>query len=204
MSKYNHYAIELNKAFRSAATATTEALEALADAESKRTTRYYGEARYQEARDNLARIQRETWPEFVKARDRLTRDLEAEVAEDRVLDPSAVDFNALALLDSGIATATDLEAMAAMYEANPTMSRLIGQKAGTMAAKEQDTVTRQRLTQISYNATSRPAVLRSWDSLTGASRHYSEEIDANTTPEMISKLAANWERNDVQEVIANF
>lgn len=48
-----------------------------------------------------------------------------ELQRNNLADPSQVDPNAITLLNSGILTAADMKSMAAQFEANPTMRRLI-------------------------------------------------------------------------------
>ncbi len=205
-TKYNSYAQKLNAAFQKAAQETRAAMDEYQKAEKNRKIKYTGEGEYQKAKANLARVKREIIPEFQKTRDQLTRELESEVNNDRTLNPDALDANAVALLNSGIAKVSDLEAMAERFADNATMSRYIGGKAKELAASEKDPTTAQRLHVISYNADNAGtgAVLKTWRDITNASRYYSGEIHRDASYESIANMNDHWNDTNIQDALKNF
>lgn len=112
MSQYNSYARKLNEAFITAAAKYKEAYsdyQAAKEAKSKgvlpgRANASRGEvaatleADFQRAKATLDRVEKEVWPEFRATRDKLGRDLRAQVARDNRANPADVDAGGMALL----------------------------------------------------------------------------------------------------------
>lgn len=203
MTKYNSYAKKLNEAFQYAAEATADALAAYKTAEANRGTKYTGEGEYQRAADNLRKVQNEVWTTFQRTRAALTEQLKAEVAADRLLNPDSVDSNALFLLNSSVATAADIEALAERYADNVTMARLIGGRAKELAATTKDPSAAQRLNAVAHNAES-SKTLEAWDGIIGATRYYSGEIHGDMRPESIVGMNLRWNDGSVQNTLKDF
>ncbi|MCD8100878.1 MAG: hypothetical protein LUE06_09970 [Oscillospiraceae bacterium] len=204
MSKYSSYAIKLNRAFAEAAEKTNAALALYKQAEKNRGIKYRGEGDYQRAKDNLKNVQREAWPTFWGIRDQLTEQLKAEIAADNVLDPAAVDSNAVTLLNSGVATAADVAALAEKYSGNRTMLRLCGATAERLAADEKDPATLRQLNLIAHNARGDTTTLEAWNNLCGASRYYSSELHPDSDVASIVAMAERWNNDSVQAALSEF
>lgn len=74
------------------------------------------------------------WPDFNRKRAELRADLEKAIAADSIVDPAALDNNAVYLMDSGTMTAADYAAFAEKYSGNHTMLTLIAAHANAAAA----------------------------------------------------------------------
>ena len=69
-----------------------------------------------------------------RKRAELRADLEKAIAADSIVDPAALDNNAVYLMDSGTMTAADYAAFAEKYSGIPTMLKLIAAHANAAAA----------------------------------------------------------------------
>lgn len=136
MSQYNHFAKDLDTAFKEARekytaayNAVEQARKAMQDAGTDAMKKQIVTLQLQDAETNLRKEAVRIWAEFdAKAAD-LRRALEKEVQTSNLADPSAIDNNALELMKTGILTVDDYFGFADRYDKNPTMLKLIGHYA---------------------------------------------------------------------------
>ena len=114
MSKHNHFAKDLDAAFKAARQEYVEAWDKLQVAkDAKRMAegsdmeRQRAELKCQEAELSFKEAEARIWPEFNRRRAELRAALEHEVHSGTLASPDAVDPNGLELLKSGILSADD-------------------------------------------------------------------------------------------------
>ena len=114
MSKYNHFAKDLDAAFKAARQEYVEAwdkLQAARDAHrmagGSNMERQREELKYQEAELAFKEAEARIWPEFNRLRADLRAKLESEVRGGSLADPDAVDLKGMKLLESGTLSADD-------------------------------------------------------------------------------------------------
>lgn len=183
MSKYNKFAKELEAAFFearekyvAAANALKEAQAAKVDAYTWQKEKIIGENAERRARADLAltkaeidfnRVKHDVWHVFEKTASGLTAQLKDEVEKNNLVDPAAIDGESLELLKSGILTAADFENIAAKFENNVTMSRLVSKYAAEAAEHEQDNQqVRSKLMAIAQKTQNKDeAILHGWNQI---------------------------------------
>lgn len=216
MSKYNHYAVELDKAFKAARDEYKTMLNALEDARKQQDSarskrgpegeiaRAKAKAAYLEAVGAIKTGN--PWNAFFKRQDELEKALAEEIGLNRRADPDAVDPNALALLNAGFMSADDYFGFADKYSENPTMLRLIANYARD-AADGMDVKDRAALLTLAHQCKSGEGkVMQAWHALTDTARYCSgqrhgagEALRASYNAQM----GDWWERTAADEV-ANF
>lgn len=187
MSKYNHFAQDLQAAFikaRDEYIAAVDELEAAKKAKEEagrwRTERYAGEnaarkaradAEWLAAQQEFKAFNSRAWEELDAKRAELRAALKAEVDADTVFRPEDVDANAVKLMESGAMTTTDFYSFQKQFADNGTMTRLIAKYAKDYMDEMTDTgastlATRgalQRL--VDECANGGDQVMQSWDGL---------------------------------------
>ena len=146
MSKYNSYAKKLDAAFRVAQEAYAAEVAKLNAAQKARDAAFaWSPERAQGIAASLEQAERQAatialqaaQEAFIKAArqimddyrgsvESLKQELSQAVSAATLVDPAAVDANALALLNSGIMKAADYRHMLDQFTDNPTMRRMIG------------------------------------------------------------------------------
>ena len=150
MSKYSNFAKNLDAAFKTArdeyaaAYAKYEqAARAAMDAQHRAPDDTAISYELRKAKAEAARVEQKAafdevckrvWPDFNRKRAELRADLEKAIAADSIVDPAALDNNAVYLMDSGTMTAADYAAFAEKYSGNHTMLKLIAAHANAAAA----------------------------------------------------------------------
>lgn len=211
MSKYNHFAKDLDAAFKTArdayAAAYTryeQAERAAMDAQHRAPddTSYSYELR--KAKTEVERVEKKeifedvrkrVWPDFNRKRAELRADLEKALADDCIVDPSALDNNAVYLMDSGTMTAADYAAFAEKYSGNPTMLKLIAAHANTAAAtaEPQERAVLNRVYNDCKDGNS--ATLRAWNELSQVANRCSGQRyeGCKDSPAVIVEMGARWD-----------
>ena len=136
MSEFNHFAKELDAAFKAARdeyaaayNAVEQTRKAMQDAGQDALKRQIATLQLQETEKKMRQETERIWTEFdAKAAD-LRRALEKEVQTSTLADPSAIDSSAVELMKTGVLTVDDYFGFADRYDANPTMLKLIGHYA---------------------------------------------------------------------------
>jgi hypothetical protein len=217
MTKYNHYAKELDEAFKTARAeykkAYEEYIEAkkafeilpklLVDVERKEKTRH----NYKLAEIKFNEANRTVWQNFNNRRAELRRQLETEVAKNGIVNPESVDMATVELLKSGVLTADDYTALAEKNDDNSTMLKLIAKYAKEAANDTERTASeRGRLSAISTIAKDgKPKTIRNWDDLSTVADYCSNQRNAKTANnyEHTMQMSEAWEECSA-ETIANF
>ena len=213
MSKYKHFAENLDTAFKTAREKFMEVYDAVKaaekrveDAKNEKDEYFRGDADIHRAECATAlrkaeivfeRTAEGVWPAFDEVRDELTAKLRAEVQADTTAAPEDIDPNGLTLLQSGILRADELEALAERYSDNYTMLRILGQYAKAAADKAENAEERARLVNISRAADGGPGVvLQTWNKLLEAAkvcsgRGHGEE---QGKPSLVASISKTWEQ----------
>ena len=145
MSEFNHFAKELDAAFKAARgeyaaayNAVEQTRKAMQDAGPDALKRQIATLQLQESEKKMRQEAARIWTEFdAKAAD-LRRALEKEMQTGSLADPSAIDSNAVELMKTGVLTVDDYFGFADRYDGNPTMLKLIGHYAKEAADSADD------------------------------------------------------------------
>lgn len=213
MSRYNHFARDLDIAFRAArdeyATAydnLEQARQADTDAKAWRPNDNEEDKRLRIATaalelnkaDAAFKIaESKIWPGFDTKCKELRRELEKDVQKNSLANPDAIDANALELLKSGALTVEDYYSFAERYESNATMLRVISKYALDASENADDTKDAVALRILSDNCkTGMGTVLRAWNELEGLASYCSGRggnRNAATSPDMVVSMGKWWE-----------
>lgn len=181
MSQYNHFAKDLDTAFKEARekytaayNAVEQARKAMQDAGTDAMKKQIVTLQLQDAETNLRKEAVRIWAEFdAKAAD-LRRALEKEVQTRNLADPSAIDNNALELMKTGVLSVDDYFGFADRYDGNPTMLKLIGHYAKEAADSTDDRKDRVALAVLAQDcAKGTGKTLKAWDSMMTAANYCS-------------------------------
>lgn len=213
-TKYNHFAKDLDAAFKAARTEYTTAYNAVesarqaaneagADALKKQIAALQLQAAEETMRKESARI----WSEFDAKAAELRRALEKEVQTSNLADPSAIDSNAVELMKTGILTPDDYFNFADKYEGNATMLRLIGYYAREAAADAESRKDRIALTVLAQDcANGTGKTLKAFDELLTVANYCSGRGGngkRSSSPGVTISMGEKWEQL-VGEIIENF
>lgn len=214
MSQYNHFAKDLDTAFKEARekytaayNAVEQARKAMQDAGTDAMKKQIVTLQLQDAETNLRKEAVRIWAEFdAKAAD-LRRALEKEVQTSNLADPSAIDNNALELMKTGILTVDDYFGFADRYDGNPTMLKLIGHYAKEAADGTDDRKDRVALTVLAQDcAKGTGKTLKAWDSMMTAANYCSGRGGSGNrriTPGVTLSMGEKWEQLS-GEIVENF
>lgn len=172
MSKYNHYAKELDALARSnfqkyqSAKAAFESAKKDYEANKRPAVGVWmatpermiaaanAEVRYFEAKDAWENVQR-AYMNSVDEAMNIRNKLESAIGENNRAKSSDMDGNAIELLKSGILAPKEYEAMLNDFKGNPTMVRMIGSYAENSAREAEargDHDARRTLAAVSFNS----------------------------------------------------
>lgn len=211
MSKYNHFAKDLDAAFKAArdeyaaAYSKYEQAERAASGAQRRAPddtavsyelrKARAEADRAEKKAVFEDVRGRVWPDFNLKRAELRADLEKAIAADCIVDPAALDTNAVYLLDSGTMTAADYTAFAEKYDSNPTMLKLIAARANA-AASTAEPQERIILNQV-YNdcKDGHGTILRTWDAISHVADRCSGQRyeGCKDSPALIVSMGERWD-----------
>ena len=175
MTKFNHFAKDLDAAFQAARREYMEAwdkFQAASDAHrmsrGSDMERQRAKLKYQEAELTFKEAEARIWPEFNRRRSELRAALEREVRGGNLADPDAVDPNGLELLKSGILSTDDFYSLVGKYDDNPVMLRFVAKYAKEAADDMDSTQAKERgalyhLAQVCSQGQGR--TMRAWDDL---------------------------------------
>ena len=157
MSKFNNYARKLNEIANGTFEEYRKAEAAVKSAESKykKYPRRMGadaaymaksaraEADLAEARNAFEQVRRHLFDDKRREINAIRAELEKALGDEYAADPSKVDMNTLALMNSGIMTADEYSRLidSAIASGNFTMTRLLAQSAKDRADKVNDSDT---------------------------------------------------------------
>nr|DAT18367.1 MAG TPA: hypothetical protein [Caudoviricetes sp.] len=144
-TKYNHFAKELDAAFRTARSEYAAVYDELTKAKENASAagldavkKQIATLQLQEAEKKMRQETGRIWSVFDAKAAELRSALEKEVQTSNLADPSAIDSNAVELMKTGVLTVDDYFGFADRYDGNPTMLKLIGHYAKEAADSADD------------------------------------------------------------------
>lgn len=223
MSRYNHFARDLDIAFRAARDEYAKSYAELQaaqqanedagawrpddDAANKQLRVATTALELNKAEAAFKITETKVWPKFDAKCKELRKELEKDVQKDGLANPDAIDANALELLKSGALTVEDYYSFVERYESNATMLRVISKYALDASENADDTKDAVALRILSDNCKNGAgAVLRAWNELEGLASYCSGRggnRNAATSPDMVVSMGKWWEELAGQ-VIENF
>lgn len=211
MSKYNHFAKDLDAAFKTSRNAYAKVYSQYAQAEraaKDAQRRALDDTDYsyalRKAETEVVRVEKKelfeearknVWSVFNSKRAELRAELEKAIAADCITDPAALDTNAVYLLDSGTMTAADYAAFAEKYDGNPTMLKLIAARAHA-AAEGAEPKERAALNQVYTDCKDGTgAILRLWDDISHVADRCSGQRyeGCKDAPTVVVSMGERWD-----------
>lgn len=213
MSQFNIYARKLDTAFKEARSEYNTAFRALQEAQQAsrdanawkpgdsaeekqvRTTR--AALKLHDAEATFNEVSARVWDNFKATRRTIRAELEQAVRAADIVNPDAINSNALELMKSGVMTSGDYAAFVKKYGNNPTMLRLISHYSAE-AAKAQDNSGEA----VALNATSEACqswkgkVLQKFDDLSD----YCGDITGHEEPDEVSRVSEKWDELSLNAV----
>lgn len=137
--------------------------------------------------------------------EKLKQELSNAVDAATLVDPAAVDGNALALLNSGIMNAADYKHMLEQFKDNSTMRRMIGKYAKDAAEARKDDKTECTALRVLSSEAGRDSynVKETFNTLANASVRYMG-ISSPERAGFAQQMQAHWNDGDIQEAISVF
>ena len=213
-TKYNHFAKDLDAAFKAARdeyaaayNTVEQARKAMQDAGQDALKRQIATLQLQEAENKMRTETARIWAAFDAKAAELRGALASEVQASKCVDPTAVDAAGVELMKSGIMTADDYFTLAAKYDGNTTMLRLLSKYAADAAADEDNRKDRAALITLSRDcANGTGTTLRAWDDLMNVVNYCSGRGGSGNrriTPGVTLSMGEWWDQLS-GEIIENF
>ena len=211
MSEFNHFAKELDEAFRTARSAVydelTKAKENASAAGLDAVKQQIATIQLREAEKKMQQETRRIWAVFDAKAAELRSALEKEVRASKCVDPTAVDAAGVELMKSGILTTDDYYALAEKYDGNVTMLRLLSKYAADAATDADNRKDRVALTVLSQDcAKGTGKILKAWDSMMTTANYCSGRGGSGNrriTPGVTLSMGEWWDQLS-GEIIENF
>lgn len=214
MSKYNHFARDLDDAFKAARSEYTTAYNAVEQAQNAvqnagtdALKKQIAALQLQDAEESMRKESARIWSEFDAKAAELRRALEKEVQTNNLADPSAIDSNAVELMKTGVLTTDDYFNFADKYDGNATMLRLIGYYAREAAAATEDRKDKVALTVLAQDcANGMGKTLKAFDELLTAANYCSGRGGygkRRNSPGFTVSMSAKW-KELVADAVRNF
>lgn len=214
MSEFNHFAKELDAAFRTARSEYAAVYDELTKAKENASAAGLDAVKQQIAtlqlREAEKKMQQEAariWTEFDAKAAELRGALEKEVQTSNLADPSAIDSNAVELMKTGVLTVDDYFSFADRYDGNPTMLKLIGHYAKEAVDSTDDRKDRVALTVLAQDcAKGTGKTLKAWDSMMTAANYCSGRGGSGNrrpTPGVTLSMGEWWEQLS-SKIVENF
>ena len=213
-TKYNHFAKDLDIAFKAARdeyaaayNAVEQTRKAMQDAGTDALKRQIATLQLQEAEKKMRQETARIWTEFDAKAAELRSALEKEVQTSNLADPSAIDSNAVELMKTGVLTVDDYFGFADKYSENPTMLKLVGYYAREAADSADDRKDKAALTVLAQDcAKGAGPTLKAWDSMMTAANYCSGRGGSGNrrpTPGVTLSMGEWWEQLS-GEIVENF
>ena len=214
MSEFNHFAKELDEAFRTARSEYAAVYDELTKAKENASTagldavkKQIATLQLQEAEKKMRQETGRIWSVFDAKAAELRSALEKEVQTSNLADPSAIDSNAVELMKTGVLTVDDYFGFADRYGENPTMLKLIGHYAKEAADSAGDRKDKVALTVLAQDcAKGTGKTLKAWDSMMTAANYCSGRGGSGNrrpTPGVTLSMGEWWEQLS-GEIVENF
>lgn len=198
MTKYNHYARELDELFKQARKQFSEMLERRDSFREKMERKNISEVERAEAKAGYERALSDikaipVWANFERDYKKLEKALSDELRQDASANPDNVDNNAVTLLNAGILGVDDFYALAEKYAGNTTMLRLIAKYAEDAAEQTSEKKDRGALTQLASDCrNSENATMTAWNNLTEVARYCSGQRKGENTDTGYNYSMGKW------------
>ena len=196
-TKYNHFAKDLDAAFKAARNEYAAAYNAV-----EQTRKAMQDAGQDALKRQIATLQLQE----AEAAER-RRALEKEVQTSNLADPSAIDSNAVELMKTGVLTVDDYFGFADRFSENPTMLKLVGYYAKEAADGTDDRKDRVALTVLAQDcAKGTGKTLKAWDDLMTTVNYCSGRGGTGNkrqTPGVVVSMGEWWDQLS-GEIIENF
>lgn len=213
-TKYNHFAKELDAAFRTARSEYAAVYDELTKAKENASAagldavkKQIATLQLQEAEKKMRQETERIWSVFDAKAAELRSALEKEVQKSNLADPSAIDSNAVELMKTGVLKVDDYFGFADRYGENPTMLKLIGHYAKEAADSAGDRKDKVALTVLAQDcAKGAGPTLKAWDSMMTAANYCSGRGGSGNrrpTPGVTLSMGEWWEQLS-GEIIENF
>lgn len=213
-TKYNHFAKELDAAFRTARSEYAAVYEELTKAKENASAagldavkKQIATLQLQEAEKKMRQETERIWSVFDAKAAELRSALEKEVQASKCVDPTAVDAAGVELMKSGILTADDYYSLAEKYDGNVTMLRLLSKYAADAATDADNRKDRAALTVLSREcANGTGKTLKAWDDLMTTVNYCSGrggDGSRRQTPGVVAHMGEWWDQLS-GEIIENF
>ena len=213
-TKYNHFAKELDAAFRTARSEYAAVYDELTKAKENASAagldavkKQIATLQLQEAEKKMRQETGRIWSVFDAKAAELRSALEKEVQTSNLADPSAIDSNAVELMKTGVLTVDDYFGFADRYGENPTMLKLIGHYAKEAADSAGDRKDKVALTVLAQDcAKGTGKTLKAWDSMMTAANYCSGRGGSGNrrpTPGVTLSMGEWWEQLS-GEIVENF
>ena len=213
-TKYNHFAKELDAAFRTARSEYAAVYDELTKAKENASAagldavkKQIATLQLQEAEKKMRQETGRIWSVFDAKAAELRSALEKEVQTSNLADPSAIDSNAVELMKTGVLTVDDYFGLADRYGENPTMLKLIGHYAKEAADSADDRKDKVALTVLAQDcAKGTGKTLKAWDSMMTAANYCSGRGGSGNrrpTPGVTLSMGEWWEQLS-GEIVENF
>ena len=213
-TKYNHFAKDLDIAFKAARdeyaaayNAVEQTRKAMQDAGQDALKRQIATLQLQEAEKKMRQETGRIWSVFDAKAAELRSALEKEVQASKCVDPTAVDAAGVELMKSGILTADDYYSLAEKYDGNVTMLRLLSKYAADAATDADNRKDRAALTVLSREcANGTGKTLKAWDDLMTTVNYCSGRggtCRRQQTPGVVAHMG-EWRDELSGEIIENF
>ena len=204
-TKYNHFAKELDAAFRTARSEYAAVYDELAKVKENASAagldavkKQIATLQLQEAENKMRTETERIWSVFDAKAAELRSALEKEVQTRNLADPSAIDSNAVELMKTGVLTVDDYFGFADRYDGNPTMLKLIGHYAKEAADSADDRKNKVALTVLAQDcAKGTGKTLKAWDSMMTAANYCSGRGGSGNrrpTPGVTLSMGDWWEQ----------
>lgn len=216
MSKFNHYARELDIAFSTTRNELDEIRKKISRAEIALNTanasgdslrQRYAALDLEALRGELDKRSCALWAKFDSKCAELTAALKEDIRKESVVDPAAVDANAVELLKSGVLSVDDFYSLADKYSGNAAMQKLIAHYAKQAAESESDRTNKAALSVLAAECINgRNNTVRAWETLVETANYCSGRGGngmQKRTPEAAALIGQHWETLSA-ETVKNF
>ena len=213
MSEFNIFAKRLDEAFRKSCSEYNAAFHALEcaqqasrdanawrpgdSAEEKQVRTARAALKLHDAEATFNEVSARVWDNFKATRRTIRAELEQAVRTAYIVDPNAINSNALELMKSGVMTSDDYAAFVKKYGNNPTMLRLISHYSAAAAKAQDGSSEAAALNAISNACQSwKDKILQKFDDLSD----YCGDITGHEEPDEVSRMSEKWDELSLNAV----
>lgn len=213
MSEFNIFAKRLDEAFRKSCSEYNAAFHALEcaqqasrdanawrpgdSAEEKQVRTARAALKLHDAEATFNEVSARVWDNFKATRRTIRAELEQAVRTADIVNPDAINSNALELMKSGVMTSDDYAAFVKKYGNNPTMLRLISHYSAAAAKAQDGSSEAAALNSISDACQSwKGKALQKFDDLSD----YCGNITGREEPDEVSGMIEKWDELSLNSV----